>query len=76
MSRAPFEPMGRSAALENLVAIAELREVRVMAAKWPHEARQWGGPILLVNRDGRHIGVAQSIDDAQTLVRRVKVRHD
>ena len=76
MSRAVFEPLGRSAAFESLVAIGEIRGLRVKAAKWAHEAMGWGGQIQVIGADGRRLGVADTVYEAEALVRKVKVRHD
>lgn len=75
MIRPKFEPLGRAAALENLVAIADLRGLRVRAAKWAHEVKAWGGQIQVIGADGRCIGVAHSVHEGEALVRKVKVRH-
>lgn len=76
MSRAAFEPVGRSSAYENLVAAAELRGMRVRGAKWPHEAEQWGGMVKIIGSDGTHWATAATVADALGMVRSVKVRYD
>lgn len=76
MSRPVFEPLGKSAALENLVAIADMRGLRVVAAKWAHEVKAWGGSIQVLGADGRRLGVVQTVYEGEAVVRKVKVRHD
>ena len=76
MSRAAFEPVGRNGAFENLIAAAELRGMRVRGAKWPHEAEQWGGMVLIVGSDGTHWRTAATVAQAVEMIRAVRVAYD